>query len=139
MEDQYRRSPLVWVGSVVIALVVVGGLALGAYHLYAWGWARGAAAVGGTELAGVSEMAPPLPPVAHSLGVMRFPALGFFLLLILIGAVLRPFAWRRHHAQVWRHHWHGPWACHPAYQGDAGGVSGDSQAAAPSDEERRAA
>ena len=111
-ERRYRRPVWMWLGSILIALVVMGGLVLGTYRLYAFGFAQGAASVGRESADESAE-----PAWAPVLGMMpyragRFPLLGLVLGLLLIGAVVRHAAWGRH--RPWMGHrgsgpgyWHG--------------------------------
>jgi len=120
MEKRKRVSAWVWIGSTLIALLILGAAGLGAYRLYALGWARGAAAVGeGTleDTPTVSKM-PAMPMVRyHGYRMRRTPILPLFLGVIAFGALMRHlFLWRR--PSRWSHRYGpGPWAWHHNHPG----------------------
>ena len=112
MEKQYRPSLLRWIGSILIALLIIGSLGFGAYRLYALGWEKGAAAVQDGSLNETPRVPAVQPYHYHRMGYS--PILLFFLTLIVIGAIFRHSAWRMHTMRSgWRH---GPaswvWHCH---------------------------
>lgn len=117
-ERRYRRPVWMWLGSVLIALLVVGGLVLGTYRLYAFGFAQGAASLGREPADEATEPTwAPVPGfVPYRAG--RFPVLGLVLGLFLIGALVRHTAWGRHRPWMGRRAT-GPWHRHGCYDGRA--------------------
>ena len=114
MEKRYRSSLLRWVGSILIALLIIGSIGFGAYRLYALGWTRGVAAVHNEPLNQTPRVLAVQPYRYHRM--VGSPLLSFILIVIVCGAVIRHSAWRMHKTRTgWRH---GPaewnWHCHHA-------------------------
>lgn len=138
-ERQLRTSPWIWVGSILIALLVVGSVGFGAYRLYALGWARGAASSGEAVPVEPSQAPPILAPGDRGYRAGGLPILGLLLLLLVVGAVFRHTMWRRHGLWARRFYGSGPWHGHPPYPGYPGCEPGQPQGAAPEREAGRAA
>jgi len=120
MEKPKRASPWVWVGSILIALVILGSVGLGAYRLYAFGWSRGVAAAdgGSAEEAPLAGKMPPMPMNHYSGRRMhRAPLLMLFLGLLVFGAFARHAIWWRRSARRFPPHGPAAWAWHHHHPG----------------------
>ena len=113
MEKQYRTSSWIWVGSILIALLIIGSLGFGAYRFYAMGWTRGVAAVQDGSFNETPHVQPVQPYRYYLMG--HSPILWFLLTLIVFGAVFRHSACRMHPARYgWRRD-PSQWSWHPHY------------------------
>ncbi len=118
MEEQYRRSPLVWIGSILMTLLVVGALFFGAYRLYALGWANGAAASRTDEPVEESPRVPLVPAPGYRVSrFSRFPFIGLLITLFIVSAVFRHFTWPRHAGWMYWRGRPGPRGWVPHYPG----------------------
>jgi hypothetical protein len=116
MDKRYRPSLLIWVGSIFVALVIIGSLAFGAYQLYALGWAQGNAAAKQDTGTGAPQVPPPaLMKYRYHRGFVS-PFLLLLLFIIVFGTFVRQSAWRMHTRRtgirfgpaIWARHCHYP-------------------------------
>lgn len=106
MEKRYKPTVWVWIGSILVAILVLGTMAFGAYRLYALGWAQGVASLND----GIVEAVPQPPvitaPAFYAHRMRRAPLFPIFLGLLLVCAIFRHRAWRMHPEGWYRHHPH---------------------------------